>query len=184
MLRARDVMTTQVVAVDTGSTVSEVADLLAMHGISAVPVVDGKKVVGIVSEGDLVRRAEIGTTARPRSWWLNLFRDNAALAAEYTREHSTRVVDVMTTEVETVAETTPLSEIAELLQKKRIKRVPVVRSGHSWASSAGPIWSVRSPSRRISAGAPRSPATAPSAIRSEILSIMRFGRVRGRSTSP
>jgi CBS domain-containing protein len=130
MLRARDVMTTQVVAVDTGSTVSEVADLLAMHGISAVPVVDGKKVVGIVSEGDLVRRAEIGTTARPRSWWLNLFRDNAALAAEYTREHSTRVVDVMTTEVETVAETTPLSEIAELLQKKRIKRVPVMRSGH------------------------------------------------------
>ena len=67
--------------------------------ISAVPVLDNGKAVGIVNEGDLVRRAEIGTASRPRSWWLNLFRNNAALAEEYTREHSTRIADVMTREV-------------------------------------------------------------------------------------
>jgi len=120
---------TRIVSVDSGRTVGEVADVLAMQGISAVPVVDAGTLVGIVSEGDLVRRVEIGTASKPRSWWLNLFRNNAALAAEYTREHSTRISDVMTREVETVAEATPLAEIAELLEKKRIKRVPVMRSG-------------------------------------------------------
>jgi len=129
MLRARDVMTTRIVSVTAGSTVSEVADVLALQGVSAVPVMEDGRMVGIVSEGDLVRRAEIGTSARPRSWWLNLFRNSATLAAEYTRRHSTRIADVMTSEVETVREDTPLGEIAELLERKRIKRVPVMRSG-------------------------------------------------------
>lgn len=130
MLRARDVMTTRIISVGTRCTVGEVADVLSVHGVSAVPVVeeDGR-LVGIVSEGDLVRRAEIGTTARPRSWWINLFRNGAALAAEYTRGHSTRIADVMTRDVDTVAEDTPLAEIAGLLEEKRIKRIPVMRSG-------------------------------------------------------
>ena len=79
MLIAKDIMTSPVVAVGPDSTVSEVADVLVSHGISAVPVIDRGALLGIVSEGDLIRRAEIGTAPQHRSWWLRLFADNAAL---------------------------------------------------------------------------------------------------------
>ena len=129
MLVAKDVMTSPVVAVRSDSTVGEVADLLMSQRISAVPVIDGERLVGIVSEGDLIRRVEIGTTPRPRAWWLRLFTENAKLASEYIRSHSVHVADVMTTNVATVTETTPISEIADMLERKRIKRVPVLRGG-------------------------------------------------------
>lgn len=129
MLKARDVMTSQVVTVGPGDTVSKVASLLTEHGISAVPVIDAGKLVGIVSEGDLVHREEIGTAARRRSWWLRLFTDSSAMAAEYTKSHARHVAEVMTTRVATVTEGTPLADIADLLEKRRIKRVPVVREG-------------------------------------------------------
>ncbi|WP_192357857.1 CBS domain-containing protein [Mesorhizobium mediterraneum] len=129
MLRAKDVMTTKVVSVKPDSTVGAVADVLVKHRFSAVPVVDRGKLVGTVSEGDLVRRAEIGTDAGHRSWWWNIFRDNASLAAEYTKFHSANVADVMTQNVATVTEITPLSDVADLLQKRRIKQVPVMRFG-------------------------------------------------------
>ena len=130
MLRVKDVMTTPVVTVGSDSTVSVVAELLVTHGISAVPVVDGGKLVGIVSEGDLVHRAEIGTEPRyGRSWWLDLFTNHASMAAQYTKSHSVKVADVMTRNVVTVAEITPLAEVANVLDKKHIKRVPVMRSG-------------------------------------------------------
>lgn len=129
MLRAKHVMTTPVISVRSDNTIGSVANLLVEHGISAVPVIDGDELVGIVSEGDLVHRAEIGTAPRHRSWWLSLFQDNASLAAEYTKSHSARVADVMTRNVATVAEVTPLAEVARLLDKKRIKRVPVMHFG-------------------------------------------------------
>ena len=115
MLRAKDVMTTPVVSVQSDSTVRHVAEFLVEHGISAVPVIDGDRLVGIVSEGDLLHRTEIGTMPRHRSWWLTFFRDGASLAAEYTKSHSTRVADVMTRDVITVAEITPLAEVADIL---------------------------------------------------------------------
>lgn len=129
MLRAKNIMTTPVVSVRPDSTIGAVAALLVEHGISAVPVIDGDDLVGIVSEGDLVHRDEIGTAPRHRSWWLGLFQDNASLAVEYTKSHSARVADVMTRDVATVAEITPLDEIARLLDRNRIKRVPVMRFG-------------------------------------------------------
>lgn len=129
MLTAKDVMTTKVVSVNPNSTVGAVADILVKHGFGAVPVVDNGELVGIVSEGDLVRRAEIGTDARRRSWWLNILRGNASLAAEYTKSHSANVADVMTQNVATVTEITPLSDVADLLEKRRIKQVPVMRFG-------------------------------------------------------
>src|SRR3546814_20414411 len=79
-------------------------------GISAVPVLDGDALVGIVSEGDLIRRVEIGTAERRRSWWLRLITDNAILATEYVRSHATRVRDIMTRQVVTVTEETPLAD--------------------------------------------------------------------------
>ena len=128
-MKAKDVMTPYAVTVAPDSTVGEVADTLLTHGISAAPVVEGEKLVGIVSEGDLVRRVEIGTDRRPRSWWLRLFTDDTALAAEYIKSHATRVRDIMTRKVVTVTEDTPLADVATTLEKNRIKRVPVLRDG-------------------------------------------------------
>lgn len=129
MLKAKDVMTLQVISVQPDNTVGEVAEKLMKYGISAVPVVDGERIVGILSEGDLVRRAEIGTAERHRSWWLRLFTGAETLATEYVKSHARRVRDVMTKNVISVSEETSLSDIAALLEKNHIKRVPVLRDG-------------------------------------------------------
>lgn len=128
-MRALDVMTSDVIAVKPDATVMQVAEIFVAHRISAVPVVDRNgMLVGIVSEGDLLRRAEIGTDRR-RSWWLQFISSNRSLAAEYVKCHSHKVADVMTTEVITVDEATPIADIADLLETRHIKRVPVVRDG-------------------------------------------------------
>ncbi|WP_210239603.1 MULTISPECIES: CBS domain-containing protein [unclassified Mesorhizobium] len=129
MLIAKDVMTSPAIAVGPDSTVDEVADILLSHGISAVPVIDRGALLGIVSEGDLIRRAEIGTAPQGRSWWLHLFTNNAVQAEDYVKSHSDHVIDVMTQQVATVVESTPVAEIAILLEHNRIKRVPVLRDG-------------------------------------------------------
>lgn len=127
-MRARDVMTTRVVTVGEDTPVEEIARKLLEHRISAVPVVDaGGMLVGIVSEGDLMRRAH-SEAARPASWWLRL----VALPHEadlYLQAHGRVASDVMTRKLFTVDEGTPLVEIVDLLERKRIKRVPVVRHG-------------------------------------------------------
>ena len=118
-------MTTHVVTVEPDTTVEEVAKRLLQNRISAVPVVDaGGHLVGIVSEGDLMRRAE-EETERHRSWWLSLFELPERRAVEYVKEHGRHARDVMTSEVTTVDEDASLELIAELLEKRRIKRVPV-----------------------------------------------------------
>ncbi len=129
MLRAKDVMTPDVITVASDTSTRAVAELLVTQGISGVPVLDKDVLVGIVTEGDLLHRAEIGTAARPVSWWSRIFKDKAVLAAEYSREHSTRVVDVMTKSVVTVEESTPIADIADLLAQRKIRRVPVMRCG-------------------------------------------------------
>ena len=128
-MRAKDVMTAPAVVVAPDTTVEEIAKLLLKRGISAVPVIgaDGR-LAGIVSEGDLMRRVESGTE-RTRSWWLSVFGDADAQAREYAKSHGRRAADVMTRKVVTVAEDATLAEIAELLERHRIKRVPVVREG-------------------------------------------------------
>ncbi|QPC93000.1 CBS domain-containing protein [Mesorhizobium sp. INR15] len=129
MLIAKDVMTSPVISVEPDSTVDEVADVLLSHGISAVPVIDRGALLGIVSEGDLIRRAEIGTAPQGRSWWSHFFSNNAVQAEVYVKSHSEHVIDVMTQPVATVVESTPVAEIATLLEHNRIKRVPVLRDG-------------------------------------------------------
>ncbi len=129
MLTAKDIMTAKVFTVAPDDTVRNVATLLTNQGVSALPVVDGDELVGIVSEGDLLRREELGTGTRPRSWWLSIFTDSAETAADYTKAHARHVEAVMTKNVVTVDEDTSLADIADLLEKQRIKRVPVVREG-------------------------------------------------------
>ena len=131
-MRAMDVMTTDVITVDPDMTVQDFAKLLAERGISGAPVVDASgRLVGIVSEGDLLHRAEIGTARRHRerrrSWWLDHY--SSDLAREYVKAHGRTVKDTMTRDVVTVTEDTDLGEVAALLEAKRIKRVPVTRDG-------------------------------------------------------
>lgn len=126
---AKDVMTTSVVTVPPGADVREVAALFLERRISAVPVVDAQGgLLGIVSEGDLLNRPEAETQHR-RSWWLRLFAGPDDQAREYLRVHGRRAEDVMTQEVVTVPEDMPLGKIAALLERHRIKRVPVMRDG-------------------------------------------------------
>lgn len=126
---ARDVMTSVVVTVNSDARVEDIAKLLLERGISAVPVLDfAGRLVGIVSEGDLMRRRE-NDTERHRSWWLNLLASPEDRAREYVKVHGQTADDVMTRDVITVGEDTPVGEVAEILEKRRIKRVPVVREG-------------------------------------------------------
>jgi CBS domain-containing protein len=131
-MRAMDVMTTDVITVDPDMTVQALATLLAERGISGAPVVDADgNLVGLVSEGDLLHRAEIGAArrhrVRRRSWWLDHYA--AETAREYVKDHGRTVSDVMTRNVVTVTEDTELADVAALLEAKRVKRVPVVRDG-------------------------------------------------------
>jgi len=128
-MKAADVMVTNVITVGPDAHVQDVARILLNARISGVPVVSSNgELIGIVSEGDLMRRAEAGT-GRRRPWWLVLLTGKEVLAAEFIKEHSRKVSDVMSREVITAAPGTPLSEIANLLEKNAIKRVPIIDKG-------------------------------------------------------
>lgn len=126
---AADVMTHDVVTVHSDTTVKEIAEILLAKGISGVPVVDAAgALIGIVSEGDLLHRIE-NETERRRSWWLELFADRERMARDFIKSHARKAGDVMTRRVVTVKPDTPLGEVSSLLEKYRIKRVPVVDDG-------------------------------------------------------
>lgn len=126
---AREVMTANPVVVSATMPVEECARLLLEKRISAVPVVDAAGgVIGIVSEGDLIRRREAGTERR-YSWWLELVSDPQTMARDFVKSGGHKVSDVMTRQVVSVTEDTPLATVAGILEKHRIKRVPVVREG-------------------------------------------------------
>lgn len=127
---AKDVMSTPVVAVGPRTTVREIAALLIARRVSGVPVVAHRRVVGIISEGDLVRRYEIGTERDPRdeNWWQRwLF--PATSPAAYVATHALYAQDIMTRDVVTVSEATPLARIVALFERHRIRRVPVLQGG-------------------------------------------------------
>lgn len=128
-MQAKDIMTTEVVTVTSDSRVEDIAKLLLERNISAVPVVDTNgKIIGIVSEGDLIRRRE-SETGGHRSWWLDLLTSPEERAREYVKIHGHIAGDIMTREIVSVAEETAVGEIARILEKRRIKRVPVMRNG-------------------------------------------------------
>ena len=136
-MRAVDVMTTEIISVGPDTSVQALAALLSERGISGVPVVDAEnRVVGIVSEGDVLHRVETGTERRlerrtrgRRSWWLDAVASDRELARDYVKSHARTVRDIMTRDVVSISDTAELADIAMLLETKRIKRVPVVRDG-------------------------------------------------------
>jgi CBS domain-containing protein len=126
---AKDIMTPNVITIAPSLGIEEIAQLLLSCNISGVPVVDAEdRLIGLVSEGDLLRRLEDGTERR-RSWWLNLLTGPEERAREFVKTHGRRAEDVMTREVMTVTADTPVGEIAQILERRRIKRVPVVEDG-------------------------------------------------------
>ena len=126
-MRAADVMVSNVVSVTPDQTVQEVAGILLDRRISGVPVLNAAgELVGIVSEGDLMRHADAGTQHR-RSWWLRLLMGRQGLAYDYVREHARRVNDVMTRHVITASPEASVGDLAELLERNGIKRVPIVK---------------------------------------------------------
>jgi CBS domain-containing protein len=128
-MKAADVMTDSVISVDPDVPVEQIAALMLGRGISAVPVIGAHgQLVGIVSEGDLIRRGEIGTQKR-RSWWLSILTDKPTLAEDYIKARARKARDIMTRPVVSVEATTPIVDIVELLEKHSIKRVPVVSDG-------------------------------------------------------
>jgi CBS domain-containing protein len=128
-MKAKDIMVTTVITVGPEASVRDVAKVLLSNRISAVPVVDEQgQLLGIISEGDLVRRAELGTNHH-RSWWLELFSgmNKEVLAKRFLKSRGRKARDVMTTKnLITAKPTTPLRDIAAALEKDRIKRVPIV----------------------------------------------------------
>jgi CBS-domain-containing membrane protein len=126
---AADVMSTKLAAVAPGAGIRLAAEYMLKRKVSALLVLDAKRrLLGIVSEGDLVHRAELGTRKKG-SWWLNLLTTDRAMAREYARAHGRRVADVMTRNVVAAAPGTELTAIAELMDKHKVKRVPIVDEG-------------------------------------------------------
>ncbi|TCK32434.1 BON domain-containing protein [Paraburkholderia sp. BL8N3] len=129
-MRASDVMTPKIISASPDMSVRIAAGIMVFAGISGMPVIDESgRLLGIVTEGDLMHRAEVGTGVKHRAWWLELVASPADLASQYVKEHARKVGDVMTTDVATVTEACPIADIAELLDRRRIKRVPVMRDG-------------------------------------------------------
>ena len=131
-MRAHEIMTTHVVSVRPDTTIEQAIKIMLDRRISGLPVVDeAGRLVGMVSESDLLRRSELGTE-RQRPRWLRFLLSPGRLASEYTHTHGGKVDEVMTRRVCSVPESATLAEIVDLMVRKRIKRVPVV-------FGAGPI---------------------------------------------
>lgn len=128
-MNVADVMTRDVITIEPDASILEAARLMLQHKISGLPVVDASKnLVGIVTEGDFLRRSETGTQRR-RPRWLEFIIGPGKLATEYTHESGRKVHEVMTDEVYTLTEDTPLEQAVHLMERHRVKRLPVLRGG-------------------------------------------------------
>jgi CBS domain-containing protein len=128
-MKASDIMVTQVVAVAPDAPVREVAKLMVERRISGLPVVDGGgKVLGVVSEGDLIRRPELGTDEQP-SAWLRVFLSADDRARDFVKTHGLRARDVMTAPAISVTPDATLGEVVRVMERHHIKRLPVVKDG-------------------------------------------------------
>lgn len=128
-MQARDLMSTSPCVVPPETPVAALTELLAARGLSAVPVVDAAgKAVGIVTEGDLIRRLADGVPSGMQ-WFLGQFRSSSRLAGRFAKAHGATARDVMTADLATVAEDATAEEIARLMERRGIRRVLVLRDG-------------------------------------------------------
>jgi CBS domain-containing protein len=128
-MKAADIMTPKVLSVDPDTPILEAMQLMLVNGVSGLPVIDQHgSLVGIVTEGDFLRRVETGTEKK-RPKWLELFVGPGRLAEDYVHTHGRRVGEVMTPDPFTIAEDTRLEDVVDSMERHRIKRMPVVREG-------------------------------------------------------
>ncbi|HEY4986520.1 MAG TPA: CBS domain-containing protein [Bradyrhizobium sp.] len=126
-MRAHQIMTRPVVTVTPETTIVDAANLMLQRHVSGLPVVDAAgKLVGVVSEGDFIRRSEIGT-GRKRGRWLRFILGPGKSASDFVHEHGHKVGEVMTKTPLTITEDTALAEIVALMEKNNVKRLPVMR---------------------------------------------------------
>jgi CBS domain-containing protein len=125
-MKAADVMTRNVFSIPPDAPLMQAVRIMLQHHISGLPVIDAERnLLGIVTEGDLLRRVEIGTQRR-RARWLEFLIGPGRLASEYAHACGRRVHEVMTKDVLTVVQNTPLADIVKLMERHRVKRLPVV----------------------------------------------------------
>jgi len=126
-MKAQDVMTQYVTSVGPEDPLSKAVRIMLQNEISGLPVLDADgRLVGMITEGDLLRRAETATQRR-RPRWIEFFIGPGRMADEYVHSHGRKVGELMTVDPVSVTEETPLEEVVTLMEKRRIKRVPVVR---------------------------------------------------------
>jgi CBS domain-containing protein len=126
-MRAHQIMTRPVITVTPETTIVEAANTMLQRHVSGLPVVDAAgKLVGIISEGDFIRRSEIGTQ-RKRGRFLRFILGSGKEATDFVHEHGRKIAEIMTPEPLTIGEDTDLEEIVELMEKNNVKRLPVMR---------------------------------------------------------
>ena len=126
-MRVNQIMTPEVITVGADTTILEAANTMLRRHIGALPVVDAAgRLIGIISEGDFIRRAEIGTQHK-RGRWLTFLAGADRIATEFAHERGRKVGEVMTPDPLTVAEDTPLDRVVQIMQSSRVKRLPVMR---------------------------------------------------------
>ena len=126
-MKAADIMTREVITLNRDASIYDALRLMLRRGISGLPILDAQgEICGIVTEGDFLRRSELGTEPK-RSRLLSFLRGPGREADEYVRTHARRVNEVMTPEVVVVTEDAPLEEVVRLMENRRIKRIPVLR---------------------------------------------------------
>jgi CBS domain-containing protein len=128
-MKAAELMTTDVVTIGKDATIADAIRLMLDHRISGLPVADAANTLeGIVTEGDFLRRGEMGTE-RHRPRWLEFLLGSGRQAADYVETHGRKVAEVMTRPVQTISEDTPVGEIVDLMEHFHVKRLPVLRDG-------------------------------------------------------
>ena len=180
-MKVRDVMTSPVISIEPESPVLEAVHIMLQRHISGLPVVDKEgHLVGIMTEGDLLRRVETGTQHR-RPRWLEYLVGPGRLADEYTRSHGRKVNEIMTADPLTVTEDTRLDEVVRLMEKRQIKRLPVVRGNEvvGIVSRANLVHALAGLAREVRL----QPVTRPSTTGSSPSSQANRGRRRRSSTS-
>jgi CBS domain-containing protein len=126
-MKVGEAMTRGVISIASESLMTKAAHMMLKYDVSGLPVVNAKgELVGIITEGDFLRRAELGIEQN-RGGWIRYVTDIGPLAAEYARSHGRKVSQVMTKHVVTITEDTSLEEVVRLMEDHRIKRVPVLR---------------------------------------------------------
>ncbi|MSO73117.1 MAG: CBS domain-containing protein [Rhodospirillaceae bacterium] len=133
-MKSSDVMTQKVISIGPDASVSDAVQLMVKYHVSGLPVLDQDgRLQGIVTQGDFLRRSELGTEKR-RPRWISFLLGLNTLAAEYVQRHGRKVSEIMTRSVAVVEEDTPLADVVELMERRHIKRLPVVRAGRVVAS--------------------------------------------------